>query len=439
MTKPKTILVTFAGRKDRMQLLTRYVDAAMRRGLVDEWHVWDFSRNAGDARWLREKFPFAQVTPNDSAEYFRLPGLFSVRDAERRLRFSVCASNDVHIGLERRDPGTSYEVVVGGWGNQASAIRRFDNAAALLDLSRRDPAAPPHLQVPTPDVLPELGFTDMEVAFGPNGLRVVAGGKVLVEDATPVADGDYSVVYRTGFGSNGDWRFEQFPAPAQRLFVGRKSVDYPTSAMFYIAAYQYYAAQRDAHESDLFLKCDDDIVYVDLDRLRDFIAYRRAHEEHFLVSANVLNNGVCAHFQQQLGALPAQGPQFERPPGGLCGSLWASGAKAEALHRTFLSAPARFTLANPEAIVWNERVSINFIAFLGKDLVHIPDVMADDEHEMCYGVRKRARKTNCIYMPFVVAHLSFYKQEGEMNVADIIAGYDALAETKLFAPRSAAA
>ena len=38
-----TILVTFAGRRDRMQLLTRYVGAAIERGLIDEWHVRDFA------------------------------------------------------------------------------------------------------------------------------------------------------------------------------------------------------------------------------------------------------------------------------------------------------------------------------------------------------------------------------------------------------------
>ena len=49
MGEQRTILVTFAGRRDRMQLLTRYVGAAIERGLIDEWHVWDFARNADDA------------------------------------------------------------------------------------------------------------------------------------------------------------------------------------------------------------------------------------------------------------------------------------------------------------------------------------------------------------------------------------------------------
>jgi hypothetical protein len=49
---------------------------------------------------------------------------------------------------------------------------------------------------------------------------------------------------------------------------------------------------------------DDDIVYADLEQLPAFLAFRIAHPEYFLVSANVVNNGVCGYFQQQHGAVP---------------------------------------------------------------------------------------------------------------------------------------
>ena len=64
MNAPRTILVTFAGRRDRMELLARYADAAIQLGLIDEWHVWDFARNAEDRAWLRSLFPATQVTPS---------------------------------------------------------------------------------------------------------------------------------------------------------------------------------------------------------------------------------------------------------------------------------------------------------------------------------------------------------------------------------------
>src|SRR5947209_1066751 len=71
MSGQRTILVTFAGRRDRMQLLTRYAAAAIDAGLIDEWHVWDFTRTVEDAQWLRQMFPDVQTTPSHTLEYFR--------------------------------------------------------------------------------------------------------------------------------------------------------------------------------------------------------------------------------------------------------------------------------------------------------------------------------------------------------------------------------
>jgi hypothetical protein len=47
---------------------------------------------------------------------------------------------------------------------------------------------------------------------------------------------------------------------------------------------------------------DDDIVWIHLDNMHGFLQYREAHKEHFFVSANVVNNGVCAFHQQGNGA-----------------------------------------------------------------------------------------------------------------------------------------
>jgi hypothetical protein len=432
MKKQRTILVTFAGRRDRMELLTRYAGAAIERGLIDEWHVWEFSRTPEDARWLREKFPAAQATPNNSLEYFRLPRLLSSRGSPERLSFRVRAAHDVHIGLKRlTGSGPSFEIVLGGWGNQVSVIRRFDDPVLLRDIARRDPGRQPSVVRGTPSLLPEFGFSEIDVEIGEEGLRVFVAGNLLLHDAGAAAAGDFETLYRTGYGSNGDWCFPEFENHKSRLFISGPEPWHPKDALFYTRAYQYYNANRDAYEDDIILKCDDDIVYFDLDKLNDFISFRKQNEQYFLISANVVNNGVCAHFQQKMGLIPAERLECELPPGGLCGSLWNDGAKAETIHRLFLDAESSFDTADASPIVWNERVSINFIALLGRDLIHIPDVTQDDEHDLCYGVRKRARKQNCILPQFVASHLSFWRQDEAMQVGEIIKGYEALAARKL--------
>ena len=183
----------------------------------------------------------------------------------------------------------------------------------------------------------------------------------------------------------------------------------------------------------MILKCDDDIVHFDVDALAAFIALRRRERGYFLISANVINNGVCAYFQQRERAIPRSLGEFELPDGGLCGSLWSDGEKAGALHALFLADPSRFKppAASNELIPWAQRISINFIALLGRDLPCIPDVMADDEHDLCYGVRKRAKKQNAIAMSFVAAHLSFWRQDPAMDTEALLDRYAELADVVL--------
>ncbi|MDB5641140.1 MAG: hypothetical protein JWN07_457 [Hyphomicrobiales bacterium] len=432
MHQSRTILVTFAGRRDRMQLLTRYAAAAIDAGLIDEWHVWDFTRNGEDARWLREMFPVVQTTPSHTLEYFRWPQAIELGAVPQRIPLRVRAQSDVHIGLQRiSGAGLSFEIVLGGWGNAVSAIRDFDAAATLADVVGRTPDPDRTKFVSTPALMPEFGFVDIELEIGSDGLKVFFNGRLLMHDRRPIEAGSFNLLYRTGYGSNGDWRFPGMEDARARLFVSGPERHYPPTAMFYTRAYQHYVATSDAHANDVFLKCDDDIVYFDLHRLAEFVAFRKHHPEYFLVSANVVNNGVCAHFQQKAGAIPLDMLECELPPGGMCGKLWGDGAKAQELHHHFLRDPAAFQPASSAPIIWNERISINFIAWLGRDLVHIPDIMADDEHDLCYGVRKRARRNNCIYPGFVAGHLSFWKQDASMNVGDLVQAYAALADGEL--------
>ncbi len=431
MTVQRTILVTFAGRRDRMQLLARYADAAIRRGLIDEWHVWDFARNDADRAWLRSLFPATQVTPSHTLEYFRAPRPANEGEEHVSANFSVCAAHDAHVGLLRKSgEGGSYEIVLGGWNNAASAIRRFDNAQALAAVAARAEGAATAVMRATPGLLPEFAPLRVRVEVGAEGVKAYAGDALLLHDPEPVAPGAFELMHRTGYGANGEWRLPGLEAHPARLFVAGPEPHFPKDSMFYNAAYRYYAAHREDYARDILLKCDDDIVYFDLEGLADFIEFRKKNRDYFLVSANVVNNGVCAHFQQSMGAIP-DWLKCELPPGGMCGSLWSSGTKAEAVHNLFLERPSAFKVAKNGALVWNERISINFIALLGEDLIHIPDVTADDEHDLCYGVRKRAKKNNCIVSQFVAAHLSFWKQDDAMNIAGILRKYQELAADEL--------
>lgn len=418
---PSVVLLTFGGRHDRMALLKQYADHAMRRGIVNEWHIWNFARTEKDTAWLSASFPAIRMTGSDLV--YRPAHVQVPATAAHVLRFNVRGGHNAHIALVSEGDGPSYELVLGGWGNSAVALRVWA-AGTRPDHSKT--VMPPNLVCPAPAVLSARAWRKVEVRLNREAATLsivvlVQGREVLRFNADEPSPSPFNVAVMSGFGSEAEWLFADAQEPGIGLF-------YPTFDNRFHPwnpVYHHYAARADDYTGTVFLKCDDDIVYLDVERLADFIRFRRQRPDYFLVSANVVNNGVCAHVQQQLGMLPEHFDTLEMPPGGFRGSLWESGIKAEALHRCFLTDPARFQ--HDGLFVPETRFSINFVSWLGEDLPHFDTRFTDDELDLTVTVPRFLGRANAIYMPFVVSHLSFRPQDREMDVAAILNGYRSLA------------
>lgn len=203
----------------------------------------------------------------------------------------------------------------------------------------------------------------------------------------------------------------------------------------YRAYYRHY--RREDHDGSVFLKLDDDIVFLAPDRLAAFVHFRVAHPEYFLVSANVVNNGVCAYFQQLRGAIPRALMDLPYPPWGFCGRLWERADLAERLHDFFLDDPGRFDLEGVD--IAPDRLSINCVAWLGSDLDALAGVGDDDEQDLSVTIPRRLQRRNAIFQPMVAAHLSFFPQEAGMDVARLLDRYRALARRVGVGPSEARA
>jgi len=422
---PKTVLLTFGGRRDRMALLQRYAEAAMRRGMIDEWHVWNFARTREDDAWLRSSFPTIRRTADDKL-YRHVPAA-RIEAAERHvLRFQVRAGHDAHIALIAEGFAPSYELVLGGWGNSAVALRIWP-AGMVPDHSQ--PSPPPGLILPTPALLSRRAWraVEMEITRERAQLGIalrVEGREVLrTELDSPYATA-FEVAVMSGFGTAAEWRFNHPSEPLETgLFYARRQ----PQGHQWNPIYAHYVEQADDYTDTVFLKCDDDIVYFDLERLPEFIRFRTDHPEYLLTSANVINNGLCAQLQQNEGLLPSS-LDLQIPPGGFGGSLWESGATAEAVHRHFLARPASFKRSAPEIFIPQERFSINFVSWLGADLPCFDTRFGDDEQDLTVTLPRYHGREGAVYLPFVAAHLSFRPQDGGMDLPGLLRDYWDLAE-----------
>lgn len=418
-----------------MALLTRYVSVAIERGLIDEWHVWDFARNDEDRAWLSAKFPQVRMTPGSHTPYFDANMILC--SSNKKFKFSVSASNDVHIGLRPTEPGAdAIEIVLGGWSNQSSIIRSMPGSELDLSEGERTQRRVLAYEV-TPQVLGEYEFTDFSVELTKSSVSVLRGDKVVIRADQLALASHYSVGYRTGYGANAEWRFVHWEDRGAYLFLSTYSGrpvpqrDFETNEIpFYHRFYAHYGRIPSAYRDDIFLKCDDDIVFIDLDRLAAFIEFRKTERDYFLVSANVINNGVCAYFQQQTGQIPETLMNFELPYEGHCGSLWESAERAGALHEFFTTNCETNILprAEPWLQIWNKRFSINFVSWLGEDFAHIPEIMIDDEAYLSYHARWHSGKKNVIWGGLFVSHLSFYSQEAGLDLAHTLDSYKRLAD-----------
>jgi hypothetical protein len=178
--------------------------------------------------------------------------------------------------------------------------------------------------------------------------------------------------------------------------------------------YYHYCDAR--YENDVIIKCDDDIVFIDVLKLPNYINFIRLNDFD-LVFANTINNGVSAFIQQnKYNLIPKEIMTLEYPLHnniyGMCGSLWDSGPKAEILHNYFIDNYHKFITHNydKEIIQINSRFSINFFGYKAKNWHKIKECWPDDENLLTTDYVLNRKFINVFYSDFYVSHLSFYRQ-----------------------------
>lgn len=195
--------------------------------------------------------------------------------------------------------------------------------------------------------------------------------------------------------------------------------------------HSYYEHYHKLFSSDdekvILIKCDDDVVSIDVDHFTDFLDFRIDNPDYFLVFPNIVNNGVAAYHQQQNGVIPTDLMELELPL--ICGSLWESKKKCLDLHYLYLDDPSKFAYAGHVEVDPPHRVSINFFAVSNKHIrMGFGDERAgaDDEHflsvEFC--IENNVKKA--IFNGMHVSHLTFHRQDEQMTfgeMKDVIGRY----------------
>lgn len=394
------IITIFSGRKQNIEILNKYLKKALELNIIDEVHYWNNTRNLDDENYLKTISNLKRTSSTNEGIYNLITPIISNNSFELNIR----ASNDIHIKLTHLD--LEYEIVLGGWNNTKSVIRENNNE--IFNLIQNN-------------IADKNNYNNFQINITNNVLNIIKNNKLIISQKIKYYFEIKNIYFKTGYGSVGDLTYN---TSQNKCFYFMD-----TCEKSWKNYYNYYNDKK--FENDIIMKCDDDIVFIDLYKLPKFIDFIK-NNEYDLVFANTINNSVSAYFQQnKYNLIPKELMDLEYPEmtPDKYDSLWESGEKAEILHNYFINNYNNFLNYeyNNEIIPIYTRFSINFFGYKGKNWHKIIDCYTDDEELLTRYYVKNKQFKNILYTDFYVAHLSFYKQnETGINLNTLIDSYNKL-------------
>jgi hypothetical protein len=384
------ILTIFSGRKSNLQILTKYLQKALELKILDEVHFWNYTRNLYDETYLKSIANLKRSSSSGGGNYNLLTPVIENNSFELMVK----ASNDIHIKLVDsdylgKDFYQEYEIVLGGWDNTKSVVR--ENSNDLCSLIEEN-------------IADGNNYNTFKISINDNVLTISKNDRSLMSLKVVSNFNIKDVFFKTGHGCVGNLKYKSSQNHGFYLM--------DPCEKNWKSYYSHYADTE--FEDDIVLKCDDDIVFIDLYKLPKFIQFIKTTDDYDLIFANTINNGVSAHFQQRkYNLIPYYLMNLEYPENGLNGSLWESGEKAQQLHDYFIENHNKFLNYNynNEIIPISTRFSINFFGYKCKNWHKISDCWHDDEYNLTHEYSETKNFKNILYSDFYVSHLSFYKQQ----------------------------
>lgn len=177
--------------------------------------------------------------------------------------------------------------------------------------------------------------------------------------------------------------------------------------------YMFYKFLDD--KDTIYIRFDDDIVYIDNGAIENLIKCRLDNPEPFVVFANIVNNAVVANIHQRIGALTRELGDVTRDR---FDNLTLNNLDFYTeIHNNFIrkynNKELNKYLFQDELLTNNQGFSINCFAMFGKDskLVKSPD----EELEISMLVPDGLNRKNMVCGNALVVHYAFGYQRWQLN------------------------
>lgn len=196
-----------------------------------------------------------------------------------------------------------------------------------------------------------------------------------------------------------------------------------------ISAFWPSAAEADT----LYVRFDDDVVWLDPNFFDTLLAFRLGHPEYFTVAPLVINNAMSTYILQTFRKIRTSrpvGPDRFDPIG------WINPTLAHSLHAFFqdlVAAGGVARLGCGRVPLSGNCFSINCISWFGRDFAsaggRIPE-REDEEAAASCTLALRAGRINAVETAAVAAHFAFFTQRDLMDRSGLLDGYVRLAAAR---------
>ena len=189
----------------------------------------------------------------------------------------------------------------------------------------------------------------------------------------------------------------------------------------------FYKNISKSNDKDVIIKCDDDILFIDMISLKYAILDRINDKIPFIIHSNCINNGVCTYYQKDIFSdLKIEIDKY--PTGGILGILFEKPEIAYIIHNKFtmniLSNINNLKHYFINSCYITSRISINFILINGSDAKYLSDITTDDEYEVSGFIPELLERPNKINGKLITSHLSYsFQDKIILNRHDIYNNY----------------
>ena len=340
--KEKIIAVIFAGRKKYLEILMIYLNYLYKTNKIHEIHFWQYTKKETDIKYIES---ISNI--HKTSSYF----------IEYREIFPEIDKNFFILGI-KSSKGGAYLLI----NNKYEIIFNINNTFYTMFKNN----ITNEIKLSNGTKIPNNNYLFYKIEINNNILLIKEENNILskfqIED-----NNFFSIKIHSEKNSEIFWDYKEAKNQNYKLF----DTEYRATFINWYEAYKFYLN----YEYDIFLKIDDDIVYIDLNRFDEYINFIHNNKNINITIPNLINHAVSFYYNYKYGLIPKniiKKKYLNKNSSLKFYKFFKDGKQAEKIHEYFLNNIFKFINNNIEPINLNgQKPSICMFGILKKNFINI--------------------------------------------------------------------